>query len=79
MVLSLGEGHATARFRQSNCWISHCLAAHGARAAARNAGGRLFQAAIRLPVAIAHLSRDALTARAYRREHLGQCLAGRRL
>jgi putative tryptophan/tyrosine transport system substrate-binding protein len=33
VVLSLGEGNATTRFRQSNHWISDCVAAHFARAA----------------------------------------------
>jgi hypothetical protein len=33
VVLSLEEGDATTRFRQSNRWISDCVAAHFARAA----------------------------------------------
>jgi len=43
VVLSLGEGNATTRFRQSNRWISDCVAARGAGAAIGDAGGRIYQ------------------------------------
>jgi len=42
VVLSLGEGNATTRFRQSNRWISDCVAARGAGAAIGDAGGRIY-------------------------------------
>jgi hypothetical protein len=39
VVLSLGEGNATTRFHQSDCWISSRVAAGGARAAAADDAG----------------------------------------
>src|SRR5215469_9251703 len=42
VALSLEEGDATTQFHQRNCWISRCLAARRARAAAGAAGDRVY-------------------------------------